>query len=95
MYASIVKTIYQTLGWLGALMFLLAYFQLITKKWKSSSYAFHILNLLGGILVGISAYSDSSYPAAFINIAWSLIALYGLYIDKWKKDANEIKHVPD
>ncbi len=81
------------LGWTGAMLFLVAYYQLIVKKWQSSSYAFHILNFIGGVFVGIDAFNDSSYPAAFINIAWSLIALYGIYIDKWKKDANGFKHV--
>ncbi len=95
MCASTVKTIYQVLGWFGAMLFLIAYYQLIAKKWKSSSYVFHIFNLMGGILVGINAFNDRSYPAAFINIAWSLIALYGIYIDKWKKNARGFKHVPD
>ena len=80
-----IDMIYQGMGWLGTLLFLVSYYLLVTKKWRLSSYAFHISNLLGGILLGINTYVDHSYPAAFINIAWALLALYGMYNDKWRK----------
>lgn len=73
------------LGWLGAFLFLLSYFLLIIQQWKSTSFLFHLFNILGGLLVGASALYDMSYPAAFINIVWVLIAIYGMYNDQWKR----------
>lgn len=85
MHQAINKILFDTIGWLGALLFLVSYFLLIIKKWKSTSIAFHISNILGGVLVGVSALYDHSYPSAFINFAWALIALYGFYTDHLKQ----------
>ncbi|WP_207534466.1 CBU_0592 family membrane protein [Desertivirga arenae] len=77
-----LQLLFDTLGWLGAFLFLVSYFLLITKKWKSTSISFHLANILGGFFVAASAWYDHSFPSAFINFAWALIALYGLYTDK-------------
>ncbi|WP_439650763.1 CBU_0592 family membrane protein [Mucilaginibacter lacusdianchii] len=77
--------LFDILGWLGALLFLVSYFLLIIKKWRPTSSAFHWANIWGGIFVGASACYDSSYPSAFINFAWAIIALYGLYTDQFRK----------
>lgn len=78
------KVIADILGWLGALLFLVSYFLLVIKRWKSTSFNFHICNILGGFFVGISALYDLSFPSAFINFAWGFIALYGMYNDQLK-----------
>ena len=86
MHQDISKILFDTIGWLGALLFLGSYFLLIIKKWISTSDHFHVCNVLGGLLVGVSALYDRSYPSAFINLAWALIALYGFYTDHLKKN---------
>ncbi|MBE7176099.1 MAG: hypothetical protein INR69_06830 [Mucilaginibacter polytrichastri] len=75
------KLIFDALGWLGALLFLVSYALLITKRWSSTHTAYHVFNILGGILIGTSALYDHSFPGAFINIMWAMLALYGLYRD--------------
>jgi len=85
MHQAVSKILFDTLGWLGALLFLVSYFLLIIKKWSSTSIPFHLCNILGGVLVGVSALYDHSYPSAFINLAWALIAFYGFYTDHLKK----------
>lgn len=85
MHQTIGKIVFDTLGWLGALFFIVSYFLLIVKKWKATSVAFHLFNILGGLLVGSSALYDSSIPSAFINFVWAGIAVYGLYTDNIKK----------
>lgn len=81
----IAKLIFDILGWLGAMLFLVSYFLLIVKKLRPTSFAFHLANVLGGFFVGASALFDHSYPAAFINIAWGGIAIYGMYTDNYRK----------
>ncbi|MFD2874239.1 hypothetical protein ACFS5N_17285 [Mucilaginibacter ximonensis] len=76
----------EAIGWLGVLLFLVSYLLLIAKKWKSTSYAYHVCNLLGGFLLGCNAYIDRSFASAFINILWGFIAVYGIYTDKWKRN---------
>lgn len=86
MHQATTKVLFDVLGWFGALLFLISYFLLIIKKWKPTSMSFHTGNILGGFLVGVSALYDDSYPSAFINLAWALIAIYGVYTDKLSKN---------
>ncbi|GAA4310113.1 hypothetical protein GCM10023149_04690 [Mucilaginibacter gynuensis] len=83
------KTFFDGIGWFGALFYLVSYFLLIIKKWRSTSFAFHLCNILGGLLLSGSALYDVSYPGAFINFAWALIAMYGMYTDQFKKGRPE------
>ncbi|SDL92644.1 hypothetical protein SAMN05421823_10952 [Catalinimonas alkaloidigena] len=69
-------------GWLGTLLYLLAYFLLVTKRWTSTSLAYHLCNILGGVLLTLNTLYDKSLPAAFLNGAWALIAGYGLIADR-------------
>jgi len=84
MHPATIKILFDTLGWLGALVFLVSYFLLIIKKWKATSVVFHFSNIMGGVLLTASALYDLSFPSAFINLAWAFIALYGLYSDHLK-----------
>lgn len=85
MHQATTQQLFDVLGWLGACLFLIAYFSLIIKKWRSTSFAFHLANVLGGLFLGASALFDHSYPSAFINLAWSGIAVYGMYTDNIRK----------
>ncbi|MGB3618875.1 MAG: hypothetical protein WBA12_12210 [Catalinimonas sp.] len=69
------------LGWVGALLFLVSYFLLITGRWASTDVRYHVCNLLGGALLTVNTLYDGSLPAAFINGAWALIAVWGLVRD--------------
>ncbi|RYY32643.1 MAG: hypothetical protein EOP46_18470 [Sphingobacteriaceae bacterium] len=84
MHQATGKILADILGWLGALLFIVSYFLLVIKKWKSTSVAFHVCNILGGFCVGISALYDLSFPSAFINFIWAFIAMYGMYNDQLK-----------
>lgn len=75
-------------GWLGALCFLVSYFLLITKKWESTSFKYHIANILGAVLLVFNTIHDASFPSVFINGCWGLIAIYGLIEDREKKDKS-------
>ncbi|MCH7410325.1 hypothetical protein MM239_13035 [Belliella sp. DSM 111904] len=83
-----VKFWMDSLGWLGALCFLISYFLLITKKWKSNSMRYHFANLLGAILLVVNTYYDASFPSVFINGAWGIIALLGMKMD-WQNAKHE------
>lgn len=84
MHQSVYKFIFDSLGWLGALLFLISYLLLIIKKWSATSFIFHLFNLLGGVFLFLSAMYDHSYPSAYINIAWAFIAAYGIFTDNFK-----------
>ncbi len=65
------------LGWIGALFFLMAYYQVIQRKWKLEDSIYHLFNLLGGIFLIINTLYLQAWAASFINFAWGLMALIG------------------
>jgi len=70
--------IYEIIGWLGAVLILLAYLLLTLKKIRSNSRCFQILNLLGAIFVIINSLVHHALPSVGLNIIWVLIAIVGL-----------------
>jgi hypothetical protein len=81
------------LGWLGAMCFLVSYFFLITKKWKSNSMRYHLSNLFGALFLVANTIYDASFPSVFINGTWAGIALMGMWMDKGKGQELELKKV--
>jgi len=70
--------IIEIIGWVGMILILVAYFLLTSKKLKENSKKYHLLNLVGGLLIVINALSHNAYPPATLNIIWSIIAVYGI-----------------
>jgi hypothetical protein len=65
-------------GWIGAVLILIAFWLLTHRVVHSHSYPYLGLNLVAGILLGYDAWVHRTYAGLSINIAWVLIALYGL-----------------
>ncbi len=78
------KLVMDLLGWTGAMCFLISYFLLITKRWQADSYRYHFSNLLGGLLLVVNTFYDSSFPSVFINGSWAGIAILGIILDRKK-----------
>ena len=78
----------EVIGWLGALAFLLSYFFLISGKWSSTSFIYHLFNILGGVMLTVNTIYYRSFSAAFINLAWALIAAYGVYKDQIRMESK-------
>ncbi len=75
----------ETIGWIGAVLIVGAYFLNITGRLKSSSAVYIVSNLLGGIFFTVNTLVHHAYPSMIVNIIWVLIAIAALL----KKD----KHV--
>lgn len=71
--------LYSIIGWVGMILIILAYFLLSTKKLKSKSIIYHLLNLLGGAGIIVSAFTTQSWPAMILNIIWMIIAVFSIY----------------
>ncbi|TRZ41970.1 CBU_0592 family membrane protein [Robertkochia solimangrovi] len=74
---------FETLGWIGSFCFLLAYYKLITGKWNSHQTEYHVYNIIGSLLFVLNGAYYTAWAVLFINLAWGIIAGYGLYKD-WK-----------
>ncbi|MDO8503450.1 MAG: hypothetical protein Q7S60_02045 [bacterium] len=66
-------------GWGGAILILLAYFLVSTKKILPTSFVYHILNLLGALGVIINTFAQEAFSAMILNVFWAFIAIYGLF----------------
>jgi hypothetical protein len=70
--------IYDVIGWIGAILILLAYFLVSTKKLSPTAKGFQLLNLFGAIGIVVNSLHYRAFPSAGLNAAWTLIAIYGL-----------------
>jgi len=69
----------EIVGWIGTLLILSAYFILLaSKKVTENSKIYNVMNLLGAIFIVINSSYHGAYPSVGLNVAWSVIAIYGL-----------------
>ena len=68
----------ETIGWIGAVLIVGAYFLNITGRLKSSSAIYIISNLFGGIFFTVNTLVHHAYPSMIVNIIWVLIAMGAL-----------------
>ena len=76
---------FEVLGWFGAVLFLVAYWNLVKGEWSSGSAVYHRYNLAGGLLLVVNTLYYEAWAAVFINAAWAAIAGYGLFRRTEKK----------
>ena len=73
-----MKIFVELLGWLGSAQVIIAYGLLSGKKIDSTNNYYQFLNSSGAVLLTINTLYNESYPSAFINVVWLLIAILGL-----------------
>lgn len=71
-------TPYETLGWIGTALILLAYFLNSTKRLESGGRSYQLMNLLGAIFTGVYVFTESAWPTFALQCAWGAIALLTL-----------------
>lgn len=79
-------TIVDWIGFLGVFQILLAYILSVTKKIKTNSLIFILLNLSGSIMACIASILITYMPFVVLEGAWALVSMYSLFTYK-----NEIK----
>ena len=65
-------------GWFGAILLLLAYFLVSTKRVGGTSIRYQSLNVAGSVLVGANALYYTALPSFSINVVWILIGVAAL-----------------
>ena len=70
--------IIEIIGWIGSVLIVGSYFLNINGKLKSSSPAYIISNLIGGIFFTINTFGHKAYPSVAVNIIWVIIAIAAL-----------------
>ncbi|UGU17159.1 hypothetical protein LS482_04635 [Sinomicrobium kalidii] len=71
--------LYTMMGWLGAVIFIVAYFLLSMKYISADRPLYHSLNAAGGICLVINALHLSDLPNVVVNTVWTIIAVLAVY----------------
>ncbi len=79
------KTIIDILGWLGTILYLIAYGLVSAKKVEGDSWLYQGLNIVAGTLLIVNTFYLRAYPSAGLNIAWVGIAVLTLGKKFWVK----------
>ena len=74
-----MNTVFQMIGWIGAMLLLLAYIAISNNKLTSNSKVYHSFNLLGATLIVINTYHFNAHGPLALNIFWALVAVFHLF----------------
>jgi hypothetical protein len=66
------------IGWIGAVVLLLAYSMVSTRKMEGGSVVFQLLNLVGSAFLVVNSFFYGAYPSSGTNTVWMGIAFYAL-----------------
>ena len=69
---------YKILGWIGAILILLAYFMLSMDYMQADSIAYQAANAVGGMLLVCASLKTKDFPLVALNAVWFLIAVIAL-----------------
>ena len=72
-------TFYDTLGIIGVVIILIAYFALQIEKLSVQDWRYSAMNAFGALLILISLVFSFNLASFIIEIAWLAISLFGLF----------------
>ena len=70
--------IVECIGWIGAIIVLIAFFMISTHRTDADKPIFHWLNVIGAIGLIIHTCYNSAFPSAFVNVIWVGVAVFSL-----------------
>jgi hypothetical protein len=70
--------LFDSLGWIGAFLLLLAYALVSFKKVAADSLAYQGMNVVASVLLAINTLYHQAYPSSFVNIVWTFIAIFAI-----------------
>ncbi len=79
------RIIIDMIGWIGTILYLIAYGLVSAKKAESDSWLYQGLNIVAGTLLIVNTFYLRAYPSAGLNIAWVGIAVLTLGRKFWVK----------
>lgn len=72
------KLIIEMLGWIGSVLYLIAYALVSLKKTEGDSVLYQGLNIIAGVMIVVYTLSLKAYATTGLNAVWALIGLYTL-----------------
>ena len=69
---------FDLIGWIGAIFYILGYGLVATHRLSSDKKLFHILNIFGAVGLSIAGWHNHDIPSFGLNVSWGFIAIFGL-----------------
>jgi len=73
-----MQLLIDTLGWVGTVLYLIAYALVSLKKVEGDSPLYQGINIVAGALLIVNTYYWRAYPSLGLNAAWIAIAVFTL-----------------
>lgn len=82
----------EVVGWVGMVMLLLNFYLASHQYLDDTKYLYHFLNIIGAVGVMINAFNKGVLAVGFIEVAWSVIALVGVYnVYRYSRGQHELE----
>jgi len=79
------------IGWLGAILFVLAYLLLTTRVLTSDGYIYNLMNAFGAVALIVNAIYIHDTPNFAVNAIWMAIALFAVAKSRKSKQGRRLK----
>jgi uncharacterized membrane protein YjdF len=73
-----------SIGWLGSIFVVAAYFSVSYDRFRMSPFLYQLLNAAGSLCLIVNTAYYRAYPSASVNIIWLGIALMALIRNRTK-----------
>jgi hypothetical protein len=73
-----MKLAVELVGWVGAVLILLAYMLLSAGKLRAETLTYHLMNILGAAGFVVNSGWNGALPSAAMNAVWMLIGIYAV-----------------
>ena len=74
-----MRLLIEIIGWTAAVVILLAYGLLSTKRLDAHSVTYQAMNVVGSAGFIVNSGYNHALPSAVLNVVWLMIGAYALY----------------
>ena len=76
------------IGWIGALLYIVAYFLLCIKKLRVDDVSYQLMNIFGGVCLIVNSFHQADFPSVFTNAVWAGIGMFAIYYNRTKRSSS-------
>lgn len=77
-----VMSIQEIIGWIGALLFIIAYLLLSVGKLRADRLPYQLMNIVGGLCLVVNSFDTRDYPSVLTNLIWAGIGVFAIYFNR-------------
>jgi len=79
------------IGFIGALVLLVAFLLNQIGHWETSDFEYDFINLIGAALLSVYGWQIGSYPLMLLFVVWTIFSLKDVLFDGFKNMKNKKK----